>query len=109
MRTISKQCSKVRDDVIYQEVVRLDKNDLVTKPRVKVSIKSNSYSFQSHARISRWDGSEWQLVHNLLPNEMKTPHGLDTMSLRLEQKAMEAKFTADRNELLRVAKEILDA
>lgn len=98
MKTISKQCNKVEQDVFFQEVLK------VRGQTIKVKIRSNPYDFQSHARVYRWDGNQWQLVHNILPTNMKTPHGLSNG----HHDDMEADFKADRDELLRVAKEILD-
>lgn len=32
--------------------------------KLKIDIRRNAYDNQSHARIERWNGSEWKLVHH---------------------------------------------
>jgi len=70
----------------------------VGENRLKVSIASDSYDAQSHARVLRWDGTEWKLLHSLLSVKTKASYASG---------ATAATFAADRAELLRVAIAIL--
>jgi len=98
MKTIDRQISETRDDVHYTEVLDIDGS------RFKVAIRSNSYAFQSHAKIVRWNGEEWKNVYSLHHTEMKTPHGL---CYARENKTSPTQFTDDRNQLIKVAKAIV--
>ena len=95
-RTISKEVSKSRQNAYYRETLKLNDNKL------KVVIKSNPYSFQSSAKIEKWDGDKWNLVHNL--GKRCTPDGLSDCPEHLYKEDL---FKKDRNELVRVAKEVL--
>lgn len=71
------------------------------RARLKISIRSCAYDFQSYARISRWDGSEWKLLHSLIEMSTKTGLGYKKVGATFED------FAADHTELLRVAGEVL--
>jgi hypothetical protein len=91
--TVSSELGKGRQDVVYKEVVRFGDHTF------KVAIRSDSYSFQSWAKVSRWDGSQWQIVHSIHYSSMTTQHG-GSKSLT------KASFRKDRTELVRVAREV---
>jgi len=99
--TIMQSVNTDRDNAVYSEVL----NPLIAckRHRLKVDIRSNSYDFQSHARVKRWDGEQWQLVHSLHHKEMKTRHGMNSDF----NPAGSNEFAEDRNELIRVAKAII--
>lgn len=46
--------------------------------KIKVDIKSDSYDFQSHAKVSVFDSKDlkWNIVDNVPHSNMKTPHKL---------------------------------
>jgi hypothetical protein len=58
--------------VTYRELLGVVK----TGDRLKIDIKSDAYRAQSHARIERWDGNQWQLVWSIPAHAMATPEGL---------------------------------
>ena len=100
MKTIDRQIALSRQSVFFTEILKIGET------RLKVSIESNSYSFQSHAKIMKWSGAKWNVVHFLHHESMKTPH---TMYVWDVKKTKEPKhFMADRDQLIKVAKEVLD-
>ncbi len=44
--------------------------------KLRFSIGSDAYQSQSHATVSRWNGTEWKRVASILPASMATPTGL---------------------------------
>jgi hypothetical protein len=101
MRCITKEIATGSQDVTFTEVLHYGAYKL------KVEIKSDSYKKQCYARVKRWSGNQWNLVHSI--NDMKTPTGLYAHQKYRKQSAPgdESEFQLDRDELLRVAKEIL--
>jgi len=95
-KVLSKECGLVQENVEYTETLVLTGGR-----KVRISIRSNPYSFQSHARAELWNGSEWKNVHKILSAKMKTPHGLYVRADR--ETPIEHHFKADRDELLRMA------
>lgn len=96
-KTITKTLTAGRDDAKYLHILEISGH------RLKVDIRSNSYDFQCHARVSRWNDSKWELVHSIPYGAMKTPSGL----VYGRNPATDADYTADLTELLRVATAIL--
>lgn len=97
--TISAEVYKGGQDLKYNEVISLLVG--VKKHKLRVSICSDSYRGQCYARIKRWSGSAWQLVHQI--DDMKTGSKL---AYRQPTPGPEV-FEADRRELLRVAERVL--
>ncbi len=97
-KLISLACAKIDQDVRYDEVLEQDGH------RLRVRIRSNSYAFQSWAHVEHWSAGAWVEVHSLIPTTMKTTHGLYVR----EGGADKSHFREDRDELLRVARHILD-
>jgi len=97
METITKSIGAGRQDVVYTEVLHAGDHKL------RVSIRSDAYAFQSWATVKRWDGDKWHLVHSIHHSQMKTPH-----SMYVGPTPTDRSFRADRDELLRVASAILD-
>ena len=99
--TISQEIGDARDqDVNYKEVLRLTfTGDPAHKLRVR--IRSNSYDFQCYSIIDRWDGAKWHQVHAL--QVRTTQVGM----ARRGQNYRNDEFAKDRDELVRVAKEVL--
>jgi hypothetical protein len=95
-KIISTYVAAGRQSVSYQQVLQAGTSTL------RVDIVSDSYKFQCSARVSRWDGVQWHVVHFLHHDTMKTREGLVYI-----QGASERDFAADRAELLRVALAIL--
>lgn len=40
--------------------------------RFRITVRINSYEFQSYAALNRWDGAQWRLVTSLVGNELTT-------------------------------------
>jgi len=99
VETITSEIGKGSQDVLFTRVVRLTDG---TKLRVK--IRSDSYDFQSYARVHRWDGTEWKLVHSVHYSKMATPAGLYVRFNRVA----DSTFKKDLDELLRVASAVLE-
>lgn len=100
--TISRNVGDARDqNVDYEEVLRLTfTGDPAHKLRIR--IRSNFYSFQCWSVVERWDGAKWHQLHKL--QDRKTDTGL---AGRGRDKATAADFEEDRDELMRVAREVL--
>jgi len=98
MKTIDRQIAQGRQSINFTEVIEFDGHKL------RISIKSDSYNFQSYARISRWNGEEWKQVHFIHFSEMKTPSGL---CYQPNEKCDYKHFINDRDQLIKVAKEII--
>lgn len=66
---ISETVTKGDQDVNYQLLAVLDGN------KVRVSIRSNPYAFQCHARVEVWSKTDmrWNLVDHRLPGAIATP------------------------------------
>jgi hypothetical protein len=96
---ISKEIYKRSQSVYYVEIRSVTIHR--TKHKLRVHIKSNAYEDQSHSKVERWTGSTWSTVHSL--GKRETPVSLYARRNPTE----EANFKADRDELLRVAREIL--
>lgn len=58
--TITEHCYLSQQSWIYKHIARVDAPAVAA--RVLVVIERNAYDFQSHARLSRWDGDAWQVV-----------------------------------------------
>lgn len=94
--TIDIQCPYGRTDqkATYIEVLTHGTDKL------RIHIVSDSYDFQKSAKISRWNGEKWHMVHALHFSEMKT-------SASYLRNCSEVEFKADRDQLLKVAKAVL--
>lgn len=101
---ISKDVARGDQDVIYTEVAKT-KDDLPRVPsKLKICIRSDSYRNQCHADIWLWSGFEWKLIHNIHYSKMQTP---DKLYYDRQDGTNERNFRADRDELLKVAEQIL--
>jgi len=98
MQTITSEIGNGGQDVVFTEILALDDGT-----KLRVSIRSDSYAFQSYARVDRWDGAKWQRVHSIHYSQMATPPKLHYK--RGERTAKE--FRADRERLLDVAAAVL--
>lgn len=98
---LAPQVALGRQSTEYREMITIDGKKL------QISIKSDSYKFQSHARIHVWKGDSdgWTLVHSIHFEQMKTPAELvyhpNKSGLSLHH------YKLDRDELVRVATEVL--
>lgn len=101
METIDTQIGVGNQDVVYTEI--LASRDLGAK--LQVRIVSDTYAFQSKAVVSRWDGTQWQVVHSLHHSQMQTAPSLCFAG---KPKQVQASFKADRDQLLKVATAILE-
>jgi hypothetical protein len=98
-RVIDTTIGKGRQDIVYRELVML------TDKKVRIDIKSDSYDFQSHARVSVWNAAEdkWNQIDSLHYSAMQTPQGLCYRDGWNDA----AHFKKDRDRLLTMAKLIL--
>lgn len=99
-KTVDKRICRGSQDVDYVEVLKVGDHKL------RVKIRSNSYAVQSYARVERWDGSQWQFLHELGQGNMRTPAGLYVHHPAVDGD-LEAKFRKDRDELVKLAGDIL--
>ena len=104
MKVISKAISEGSQSVEYVEILDLPSVYQDQSAKLRIKIKSDSYKFQSFARVEKWDGDKWREVHSIHHGSMTTPAGLIS---RLKGHKDETHFKADRKELLRVAKGIV--
>lgn len=105
VKVVDKRICRGSQDVDYVEVLKLTckATGLHT---LRVKIRSNAYAIQSYARAERWDGEQWHPLCELGQGNMKTPTSLYTRSEAVHG-GLEAKFTADRNELVKLAEAIV--
>ena len=94
--TIHGSVSKVHDDLVYEEIVQGRNHTL------RIEIRSNSFPFQCHAKIERWNGERWEQMLRWSDQQMHTKP-----SLSYNKHASQADFEEDRNELLNLALKIL--
>ena len=99
MQIISNQFTKNDQNV---DLVIVEQHSESGK-KVRYSICSNAYDFQSYARSETWTESGWKTVHSIMSNLMKTPHGLYAQCRRTELRW----FDDDLQELRRVTQAIL--
>lgn len=96
MKTISKTYSKGQQSHNYQEILDID------GLKLRIRIKRDAYDFQSHAIIEAFSKTDakWNQVHFIPYPEIK-------MNISYVCPASAASFKADRDELVRVAKALL--
>ena len=93
--------SKGAQSAEYTEVGALD-SAFGPPHKIRFLIKRDSYIAQSHARIEAWTPVGWKLVHEI--------HTSNMITITLQQPYAEPQmlhFQEDRDELLRVAEEVL--
>ena len=96
MKNISTQVATGRQDALFTEILKDGDK------KIRIRIRRDSYTFQSHAVAELWDGKKWHQVHSIHYANMKTATGLE-----FKKNLAASDFAADRKELLRVAKEII--
>jgi len=100
-KVISHAISKGRQDVLLTAILAVDEPGCLE--RLRITIRSDSYEQQCYARIHRWDGDQWQLLHYL--QDRNTPNSL---AYRRNDDGIHPRhFEDDYNELLRVAEAVL--
>lgn len=67
--------------------------------RLRLTVKVDSYDFQSYAKAERWDGMKWHEVHRIPGQEVKARTTVSYVARSVSPNA----FTADIDELRRVA------
>ena len=107
VKLISQEIGKGRQDVHYQEVFNIGDNAL------KINIKSDSYDFQCHAKVSWLDRQEhkWNVIHNIHHSNMKTQDSLcyspQARDIEGNKNHFISEFWRDREELVRVAQSLI--
>lgn len=108
LNIVSDEIEVTRDDVsrIFVGTVKLTAANGAQEYRIRVTIRSNTYAEQSHARISVWDPRllKWNFLHNLPANQMQTPHQLVYMS---KNRHHAREFQRDFDALVHTAVQIL--
>lgn len=107
--SISKTINKSKQSIDFKEILKIDDKKLM------ISIKSDSYDFQSHARIELWNGEKWHNIFSIHYEEMKTPstlyHARENQPMNQQPSVVlrnnNSYFMNDRNKLLSTAKEII--
>ena len=107
VKIISQEVGKGRQDLNYQEVFKIGDNSL------KINIKSDSYDFQCHAKVSWLDRNEhkWNVIHNIHYSNMETRDSLCYMpqarDVQGNKRNLIAEFRADRDKLVSMAQELI--
>ena len=57
MKELHSEITRNSQNIVYTSLVQIGRG------RYKVRIVSNAYEDQSYAKIERWDGERWNLVH----------------------------------------------
>src|SRR5436305_512872 len=93
--------------VLGQQSVDAELLGKIGEHKVRVTIKSDSYDFQSYARIHVWRPAslDWSLVYSLPYQRMKTPRQLCYLPNR--RGLDKEHFRADTDELMATARAIL--
>lgn len=96
-RVISTSVSEGRQSVTSQDIFAIGAH------KIRLTIKSDSYDFQSSAVAEVWNGAtlSWNRVHSIPYKLMKTRAGL------IYVPKSEWMFGADQVELMRVVQEVL--
>lgn len=86
-------------DVMYRELLQVGTH------RLRISIRSDSYRDQCYARVEIWSPAEskWNFVECVHHGSMVTEKGLRY----LQRPAIVKDFSADRDELIRLASLVL--
>ena len=112
-KLIDLEIGKGKQSVIYQEVLELKKEEELR--RIRVSIQSDTYNFQSYARVEMFKDTKWEIIHNIHYSNMKTKskmiHDIENQgqvyNKVLFEKNNKMKFKEDRDKLIKVIKEII--
>jgi len=101
IKLIKKEVSKGSQSLNYTEILKL--NDY----KIKIAIKSDAYLNQCRAIVEVFDNLKWNRVASIPASEMETKKGLLYHFNDDSYKTDSRLFVADRNELVRLAKEII--
>ena len=107
VKLISQQVSKGSQDVNYEEIFNIGDNAL------KINIKSDSYDFQCHAKVSWLNRKEhkWEVLHNIHHGRMKTQTSLcyhpEAQDMEGNKQYFISEFWQDREELVKIAKQLI--
>ena len=86
-------------------LVRIEENN---GKKFKISIQSDSYDFQSYARMSLWDGVKWHQINSIHNKQMNTPHKLCYRSeCRTNVDNLRYLFNSDVSQLRKIAHAIV--
>lgn len=102
MKSINRELSSGTQGLTYRERLELESHKLL------IEIESDSYDFQCHAWIMRWNGEQWREVEHIPHGNMETPSGLYYSARGPEgREAQWIKFESDRDTLIQAATEVL--
>lgn len=100
VKALTSSISKGQQSVTLLELLELNTHKL------RLSIKSDAYKFQSHAKIERWDGTQWQIVWSIPHGAMSTEEGL--VYQPSHRPVTRSQFSIDARTLIEQAKLILE-
>jgi hypothetical protein len=105
MSVISKEIGKSGQSVIYKEITEITIGDVLSTKteKILIEIKSDSYAFQSYARVSVWDNKKWNLIDHIHHSNMATETGLAYKPFKIGEEF----FNVDRNKLVKIAQTLL--
>lgn len=95
-KTISKSVYNTNQSWYFDETLNIDGK------KIHFLIRKNAYEFQSGAAAKLWDGQKWNIVFHIPGEKLKMSRSY------VEKNVTETDFAADRTELLRVTKAILN-
>jgi hypothetical protein len=107
LNVISKTITKEGQTTDFHELIELvDSENYLLRFRCLIEIHTDSVVSQSRVSIKVWsqDDLRWNLLHSIKPMAMKTKPSLSY----LPEDPKHKDYQADRNELIRVAKKILN-
>lgn len=106
MKIIKSEYGKGTQSIDFQEIRESEEGY-----KIKIDIKSDSYKFQSYARVSTFDPNQlkWNILTSIHYSLMETPNEL---YYKVQQNAKDGSsvasfFTADHNKLIKEAEDIL--
>lgn len=107
IKLISQEVSKGTQSILYQEVFNIGDNAL------RINIKSDSYDFQSHAKIYWLNRNEnkWNCLHNIHYSNMETQTKLyydpKAIDVQRNKNYFISEFWRDRDNLVEMAKALI--
>ena len=106
MKIIKEEYAKGQQDIKLNKVIQSDQG-----LKISIDIRSDSYDFQSHARVSVFHPTElkWNLVASIHYSEMKTPSKLYyKVAQNQHANSVAESFKDDLENLVSQAEQILD-
>lgn len=94
--TLHTEIAKTNQAALYREHLKIGHSSTICR----IEIKADDHKPQGHARIDLHRGGEWLPLAGIFPHNMKT----DTKLAYKQAEPTAADFSADRNELIALAR-----